>query len=505
MSLEKRKEQWNAIGRAAFDVAVIGGGINGAAIYHHLSAEGYRVLLVDKGDFAGATSQASAMMVWGSLPDLRRFSFIKVGRLCASRERLIREKSESVRPRAFRYLPTNDNGRNPLSAFAALYSYWLLGGGRRSIPRYRKEFNELSFLKREKFSYSFEYEEASVAPSDARFVLRWVLSQPHSFDRIALNYCNLQGGRYDAAAKLWRLELQDLILGEEAAASAKWVINAAGNWTDRLNRQFGIESPYKHVFAKGVFLGVKRPPEHLSPLMIETKEREGCMALTPWGPIALWGPTETRVTDLEQGFSVKSKDVRFLLKELNRHLVKPVSVEDIISLRCGVRPLVVHRSFSETQNTSSIPREYRVHPDKTLPWISIYGGKLTSCISLAESVISLLRLYLTPSAAPQMLSMSEKMEPEAEEFPNISEKVPSARWCAESEMCWGLEDYLRRRTNISQWIPRGGLGFQNENIRHLMNLAGVFNGNDESKVKAAVCSYKQKIEREFDDILMNAA
>lgn len=502
MNLELRKRQLDVIENVAFDVVVVGGGINGAAIFHYLSAKGYRVLLIEKGDFASGTSQASAMMIWGSLPDLRRFSLIKVGRLCASRERLIREKAEWIVPRTFRYLPADDSGRKIFSALAALYSYWLLGGGRRSLPRYRKDFTESSFFKSEKFPYSLEYEEASVEPSDARFVLEWILSQDNSFDQIALNYCNLQGGYYDLAAKKWRLEIADSICGKETVVSTKWVINAAGSWTDRLNRQFGIESPSKHVFGKGVFLGLKRHSEHLSPLMIETREREGCMALIPWGPISLWGPTETRITDLEEGFSVKPEEVRFLLKELNRHLSNPVSIKEVVSLRCGVRPLAVNRSFSETHPTSSIPREYRIHPDKTLPWISIYGGKLTSCISLAKSVIKFLGDRLMPRTPP--LIKFKSLCQELEKFPNLDEKVPSARWCIEREMCWSLEDYLRRRTNISQWVARGGFGFNNEYRQHLTDLAGIFCPNDLGKAESTVCAYKQKIEREFDEILANA-
>ena len=71
-------------------------------------------------------------------------------------------------------------------------------------------------------------------------------------------------------------------------------------------------------------------------------------------------------------------------------------------------------------------------------------------------------------------------------------------------MCWSLEDYLRRRTNVSQWVARGGLGFQNENAQHLKMLARAFHGDDEGSVEAAVQAYEQKIEREFDDVLANA-
>ena len=56
-----------------FDITIIGGGINGASLYNKLVQEGYRVLLIDKGDFASGTSQASGMMIWGGLLYLRNF------------------------------------------------------------------------------------------------------------------------------------------------------------------------------------------------------------------------------------------------------------------------------------------------------------------------------------------------------------------------------------------------------------------------------------------------
>jgi len=73
-----------------FDVTIVGGGINGACLYHHLCQQGYRVLLVDKGDFACGTSQASAMMVWGGLLYLRNMDFLTVAKLSRDREAMIR-------------------------------------------------------------------------------------------------------------------------------------------------------------------------------------------------------------------------------------------------------------------------------------------------------------------------------------------------------------------------------------------------------------------------------
>lgn len=502
MRFEYRKQQLDAIKQTDFDVVIVGGGISGAAIFHHLAKKGYRVLLIDKRDFAGGTSQSSAMMAWGNLPDLRKLSLIKVRQLSALRDRLVKDRSEWVFPRSFRYLPSSDCGRKSFSAAAALYTYWLFSVGQRSKPLYQKDFSERDFLANEKFDYSYQYEEASLEPSDARFVLGWILERQNCSEQIALNYCSLNSGQFDSADKYWRLEIFDSILEKEIVVKAKCVVNAAGVWTDRLNQQFAIQSPYKHALGKGVFIGINRPANHQMTLMIETKDAEGCLALIPWGPISLWGPTETRIKNPEDGFSVDAEDVSFLIKQLNRHLSVPISSKNIVSLRCGVRPLPIKISDSEAENTFAIPREYKVYADKSMPWISIYGGKITSCVSAAKWVDGLLQKFgLSPRSTSPNAPTFDGLSPELEDFPNLIEKVPTARWSAEKEMCWTLEDYLRRRTNISQWIARGGLGLQNENLSHLTNLARIFGENDESKAQATIDSYQQKIKREFDDVL----
>ncbi len=124
---------------------------------------------------------------------------------------------------------------------------------------------------------------------------------------------------------------------------------------------------------------------------------------------------------------------------------------------------------------------------------------------MAKRVEDLLENYLsTPRATSDDSLSCDVLSPKLESFPNLAEQVPSARHCAENEMCWNLEDYLRRRTNISQWIARGGLGMQNENLPHLKNLAKIFCPDDETKADNTIDSYLQKIKREFDEVLAEA-
>lgn len=500
MSIEQRHIQWDAVENSVFDVAVIGGGINGVCLYHHLCIQGFSVLLIDKGDFASGTSQASAMMIWGGLLYLRNWDLLTVSRLCTSRDRMLREMSEWIKPRRFRYIPANGNRRRGALVHAALHFYWLLGRCRRLRPRREPDFSERAFLTRNGYGPSLTYEEACVEPSDARFVLHWLLRHQNS-RQTALNYCSLEGGAYDRTSREWRLDLSDSLLNKHGCARARWVVNAAGVWTDGINDRLGLESPFKHVLGKGVFVSLKRDPRHRTPLILDTRENGGGMSLIPWGPVSLWGPTETVVDTPEQGYTVQPEDVRFLLGELNHHLANPAGPDDIVSLRCGIRPLAVDRSHNNGCDPLSLSRRHRIHRDEHLPWISVYGGKLTNCVPLAREVVRLLEQAIAPARPAKSCPKCEAPDPLWDSFPHLQEPIPAARWCADCEMCWTLEDYLRRRTNVSQWVARGGLGRHDENAPHLIQLAKCFSGDDETFAREAVTAYRRKVVDTFDRVL----
>ena len=501
MRFERRRAQWESIEQTVFDVAIVGGGINGATVYHQLCSQGYRVLLVDKADFGGGTSQASAMFIWGGALYLRNLELVTVAKLCLSRDRMIRDMQEWVRVCPMRYMLSREHTRSLWWILAGFHLYWILGAFRRSRPRLEDNFPGREMLAKNGSPSSLVYEDACLAASDARFVLHWILSH-RGPDQVALNYCRLHGGAYDRSDRFWRLELTDDLDGRQAEARARLVVNAAGVWTDQINHQFGIDSPYKHVFSKGVFLGIARDPRLSSPLIFENGEDEeaDCMALIPWGPVSLWGPTETLATDLETGFRVEPEDVRLLLGQLNRFLARPVSPSDIVSLRCGVRPLAVPRSFQPGGHTLNLSKGLRVHCHEDPPWIGVYGGKITGSLEGARTVSRLIRGF-GASAGSLSGKTTELPRPEWSRFPGMTEPVVSARFAAEHEMCRTLDDYLRRRTNISQWVARGGLGRNDEHQPCLLDLAGTFSGGNMAAARATVDAYGQTVQREFDQVL----
>jgi glycerol-3-phosphate dehydrogenase len=500
-TLDYRRSENEAAQSEIFDVAIIGAGVIGACLFHQLRKKGYRVLLTDKADFAGGTSQASAMMLWGGLAYLRSFDLATVARLSFSREALVRRGNSCASPRRFRYIVGSPQAGNRAIVQSALYLYWLLGAFRRTRPRWLNDFDESRLLKATDRN-CFEYEEAYVADSDARFVLQWIL-RSRDIGNPALNYCTLHGGRFDSSAKLWILDLEDRVLGRQVATRARLVVNAAGVWTDSLNKQFGIETPYHHILSKGVFLGLRRDPAQNTALIVEKADQD-CYALIPWGPVSLWGPTETFTSSPQDGFSITAEDIHSLVQEYDRHFARPFRPEDVISLRCGVRGLAVPRSTRhDLSHSQSLSRKYVIQRDRELPWISIHGGKLTSCSSIAEAAAKTIGYSTRPSLLPRPFAEFVEESSERESFPGLAEEVPSARSCAD-ESCWSLDDYLRRRTNISQWIPRGGLGRFNENLEHLARLSGTFAATSSFNPQTAVRAYQREIETRFDRVLLES-
>ncbi len=496
-ALERRRRCTAQAEEGVFDVAVIGGGISGAAAFAALAGSGYRVILLEKGDFASATSQASAMMIWGGLLYLTNWHLGTVRSLCRSREELV-ESHPSVDRRSFCLLSLRRGGHSRWLLQGALWLYWILAGAGGRRPGPAGSLAELSWLKAGLFRRPLRYDEAVARPSDARFVLSFVLESRHPAAP-AFNHCEVRGLEGPSRSGLWRLDAFDSVLQRPLRLRARWIVNAAGIWTDGLNQQVGVVSPIRHIAAKGVFISFRREDEHRHPLIFDTGRHSTTFGLLPWGPVALWGPTETRCRPDETGYRVEPGEIAFLLAEWNRNARAPRNVDDIVSVRCGVRPLAA-RPGEEGTDTLSLQRRYFLFCDPRRQWVAVYGGKLTGCLQLGREVRKLLLRHVAPNGKPVKRRANGVYRAVDLGLPF---SVPEPGWCLQEEDCWTLDDYLRRRSNVAQWIPRCGLGACDEHLPLLEALAEQF-----APSRRAACAhleaYVARVRSDFDELIASA-
>ncbi len=485
-----RTKNWDAIDEESFDALIIGGGINGAAVFRELSQQGYKVLLIDQKDFASGTSQASTMMVWGGLLYLKNAEINTVYRFSKDRDDLLQYEEEHAKPSEFYYLYGKVSKVKQWLLYLGVVFYWFFSFMKRRFPKKVKSDVVTQSLTKKYNGAGIKYEEGFLRESDARYVLSLILEALSGSAR-AVNYVEAVDLKRDRALNQWDIQLKDKLRGVTTRCTAKLVINCAGVWTDRVNQQQGIQTPYKHLLSKGVTLNLRCPDNIKQPLVFETGHMGDTLCCVPWGSVCLWGPTEELIESIEDGFRVTKEDIKYLIDEKNKHLTFPTS---IISVRCGIRPLVVD---VDEQPKDKYPLEYsrrsHVHLNQDQGWISVYGGKISGNRSLGRKVERAVSSLIVPSVEKRNLKFAG-----ARVHHQSEKEYVDIQWSVEHEFCCLLDDYLRRRTNIAQWIPRGGFGSEGEHTEWIVSLSQALPSWD--GVHDHVDDYSAQV-RQFDALL----
>ena len=384
LSYEKSKE--------IFDVLIIGGGINGAVSAACLTAQGAKVALIDKGDFANQTSQESSNLVWGGIKYLQSFEFGLVRKLCKSRNILLKNYPSRIKETRFITMIEKDFKFHPFLIYLGTLFYWLLGSFYTKAPRYltRDKLKEKEVILQTEISNGgFEYSDAVLKESDSSFVFHFIRSAIRR-GGIILNYVKANNSKYNN--KFWDTEVLDET--EENAKSfiirSKIVINSCGLYVDKYNSNSNIETKHCHTFSKGVHLIVPELTQDKKVLTFFSDDERPFFAI-PLNNKTCIGTTDTPVELKNLPVTVNNDDINFILNNINKRLdLKfPLTSKDIISQRCGARPLATNKVGTHKNKNSNwlyLSRKHIIEVDKNKSYISIFGGKLTDCLNIAEEI-----------------------------------------------------------------------------------------------------------------------
>jgi len=496
-----------------FDALIIGGGINGAATAAALAGKGAKVALIDRGDFAGSTSMHSSNLVWGGIKYMESKDFALVRKLCKSRNHLIKSYPSTVQE--IRFLTTISKGfrHSPRYLWAGTWLYWLMGNGFTKLPRLlspNKIKQEEPIIDIEGAVGGFEYSDAYLHDNDARFVFNFV-RQALNYGAIAANYVESLGAeRLDG---LWVTKARNVMDGNTFDIRAKVLINAAGPWVDQHNELTGQKTTHHHLYSKGIHLIVPQLTDSQRVLAFFADDGR-LFFVIPMGNRTCIGTTDTHMEHPE--VEVTADDIAFVLENINKRLTlaKPLSQDDIISTRCGVRPLAIKDDQGNDRDFLQLSRKHVVDTNAESAHISIFGGKLTDCLNVGDEIaeeISQLGVTLTDPkflwygeppnpVKQQFMDQAKRMNLDAMTAQTSSELLSTRLWrryadqaiqmlekirqdpaqgeiliegteyircelehARDHEMITQLEDFLRRRAKVSLVVPH-------EQLRHSNGL-----------------------------------
>ncbi|HEX8056112.1 MAG TPA: glycerol-3-phosphate dehydrogenase [Novosphingobium sp.] len=355
----------------SFDLLIIGGGVNGTAIARAAALAGQRVLLVEQGDLAQATSSASTKLMHGGLRYLEHYEFKLVHESLKERGIMLRMAPHIVRPLEFR-LPHAPSMRPwPIVRIGLwLYDLLAIGGG---LPRSRSVRIEDPGLKPGS-GRGFSYWDGQV--DDARLVVSNALDAQASGAEIAT-----RTRFFSARAEqgVWTAELS-----EGRSVRAGTIVNAAGPWVDRVLRQEVDLTPRGHVrLVRGSHIVVPRCLDGDHAWLLQQPDGRIVFAIPWFDDFTLVGTTDFTVERPEED-RISDAETDYILAAANLYLTRPLTRADIVHAFAGIRPLFDDGSSA----ASKVTRDYRLELDTTrAPILSVFGGKITTARHLAEEVL----------------------------------------------------------------------------------------------------------------------
>jgi glycerol-3-phosphate dehydrogenase len=366
---------------ADFDLAIIGGGINGTGIARDAAGRGLRVLLLEMHDLGGGTSSASSKLIHGGLRYLEHGAFRLVREALTEREVLLRMAPHVIRPMRF-MLPPLPGLRAPLKLRVGLFLYdWL--GARKLLPASRTvdlTHHMVGQPLQRKFRYGFEYSDCWV--DDSRLV---VLSALDAAERGATIRTHAKLTRAERGPDRWDLVLN--VRGRRETTTARVLVNAAGPWIGEVAENV-IRQPLKRPvrLIKGSHIVVRKRFEHDTGYILQAADGRVVFALPFAQDFTLIGTTDiTFVGDVNMP-APDAKEILYLCDVMNEYFRERVSPDELVWSFAGVRAL-----YDDGSNRpEDVTRDYELvldEPFRQAPLLTVYGGKITTYRKLAEAAM----------------------------------------------------------------------------------------------------------------------
>jgi glycerol-3-phosphate dehydrogenase len=367
---------------SVYDLAIIGGGVNGCGVARDASGRSLSVYLCEQNDLASGASSAATKLIHGGLRYLEYGEFGLVREALHERETLWRIAPHLIRPLRF-ILPHHRGLRPAWLLRAGLFLYDHLG--RRQLLAPTRTLDLIrdpagAPLKRGRFAIGFEYSDCWV--DDARLVVLNAVDAQLNGARIETRVKALQAERADGR---WRLTVVNQRNGETRPIFARALVNAAGPWAeDVLAHLPPRPSRGRLRLVKGSHIVTRKLFDHERAYVFQNADRRVVFAIPYLGDFTLIGATEIDYEGDPSKAAASDAEIDYLIAAASEYFATGLVRADVAWAFSGVRPLY----DDGASRASAATRDYVLELDATgPPLISILGGKITTYRRLAEHVL----------------------------------------------------------------------------------------------------------------------
>ena len=377
-----------------YDLAVIGGGINGCGIARDAAGRGASVVLFEQNDLASATSSASTKLIHGGLRYLEHYEFRLVREALMERERLWAIAPHIIWPLRF-VLPHHKGLRPAWLLRLGLFLYDHIGG-RRKLPATRTldlARDATGRPLKDDGAKAFEYSDCWV--EDSRLV---VLNAMDAVQRGAAIHTRTRVVAADRENGCWRITTESN--GTRATILAKALVNAAGPWVgDVLGGVVRSNTKAAVRMVQGSHIVVPRLYEHDRCYIFQNSDGRIVFAIPYERDFTLIGTTDRDFRGDPSGAKATPEEIDYLCAAASEYFREPVTPETVVWTYSGVRPLYDDGASKAQEAT----RDYVLTldaPEGQAPLLSVFGGKITTYRRLAESALEKLGPHAAWAARP---------------------------------------------------------------------------------------------------------
>ena len=386
-------------GRPAYDVFVIGGGINGCGIARDAVGRGYSVFLAEMNDLASGTSSKATKLIHGGLRYLEYYEFRLVREALKEREVLWRMAPHIIWP--LRLILPYVRGLRPAWLLnLGLFLYDHIGGRHLLPPRKTLDLRSDPAGKplKPNFSRAFEFSDCWV--DDARLV---VLNARDAADRGADIHTRTRVIEAKRQGGLWRIRLAGTApdgTPVELAIEARLLVNAGGPWVDEVLRKVLGRAAAQNVrLVEGSHIVVKSKFPDPRAYFFQNRDGRVIFAIPYETDYTLIGTTDRDFGGDPSDVAITGEEIDYLCAAASEYFAAPVRREDVVASYAGVRPLF----DDHASKAQAATRDYVLKSDGgdgEAPLVNVFGGKLTTYRRLSEHVLEHIGRLIGVKGAP---------------------------------------------------------------------------------------------------------